>query len=186
MQRPENNALVQAIQIAGGLVQQQKRRVVQERPGKPQPLPLPAAAEAWKLNRGLEFAPGADASLDADGKRLLLPRVRSRTEMDWVEIPSLSLLQPGAYGIPEPPADRPAADPGRYAATLALIPCLAAGTDGVRLGRGGGYYDRFLAQYKGERLLLCPAAALLADLPADDWDARFAPDEILTEKGILR
>ena len=29
-------------------------------------------------------------------------------------------------------------------------------------------------------------AALLADLPADDWDARFAPDEILTEKGILR
>ena len=84
----------------------------------------------------------------------LLPRVRSRTEMDWVEIPSLSLLQPGAYGIPEPPADRPAADPGGYAATLALIPCLAAGTDGVRLGRGGGYYDRFLAQYKGERLLL--------------------------------
>ena len=122
----------------------------------------------------------------ADGKRLLLPRVRSKTEMDWVEIPSLSLLQPGAYGIPEPPADRPAADPGGYAATLALIPCLAAGTDGVRLGRGGGYYDRFLAQYKGERLLLCPAAALLADLPADDWDARFAPDEILTEKGILR
>ena len=106
--------------------------------------------------------------------------------MDWVEIPSLSLLQPGAYDIPEPPADRPAADPGGYAATLALIPCLAAGTDGVRLGRGGGYYDRFLAQYKGERLLLCPAAALLADLPADDWDARFAPDEILTEKGILR
>ena len=122
----------------------------------------------------------------ADGKRLLLPRVRSRSEMDWVEIPSLSLLQPGAYGIPEPPADRPAADPGVYAATLALIPCLAAGTDGVRLGRGGGYYDRFLAQYKGERLLLCPAAALLADLPADDWDARFAPDEILTEKGILK
>lgn len=122
----------------------------------------------------------------ADGKRLLLPRVRSRAEMDWVEIPSLSLLQPGAYGIPEPSADRPAADPGGYAATLALIPCLAVGTDGVRLGRGGGYYDRFLAQYKGERLLLCPAAALLADLPADDWDARFAPDEILTEKGILQ
>ena len=33
---------------------------------------------------------------------------------------------------------------------------------------------------------LFSAAALLADLPADDWDARFAPDEILTEKGILQ
>lgn len=39
---------------------------------EPLPLPLPAIAEAWKLNRGTEFAPGADASLDADGKRLLL------------------------------------------------------------------------------------------------------------------
>ena len=40
-----------------------------------------------------------------DGKRLLLPRVRSKTEMDWVEIPALRLLRPGAFGIQEPPAD---------------------------------------------------------------------------------
>ena len=105
--------------------------------------------------------------------------------MDWVEIPSLSLLQPGAYGIPEPPADLPAADPGGYAATLALIPCLAASPDGVRLGRGGGDYDRFLAHYKGRRLLVCPTAALLGDLPCEGWDVRFSPHEILTEKGIL-
>lgn len=47
----------------------------------------------------------------ADGKRLLLPRVRNKTEMDWVEIPALRLLRPGAFGIQEPPADLPAADP---------------------------------------------------------------------------
>ena len=105
----------------------------------------------------------------ADGKRLLLPRVR-----------------PGAFGIQEPPADLPAADPAGYAAALALVPCLAASRDGVRLGRGGGYYDRFLAHYKGAGLLLCPEALLLDELPCDDWDARFAPENILTEKGILR
>lgn len=82
----------------------------------------------------------------ADGKRLLLPRVRSKTEMDWVEIPALCLLRPGAFGIQEPPADLPAADPAGYAAALALVPCLAASRDGVRLGRGGGYYDRYLAE----------------------------------------
>lgn len=120
----------------------------------------------------------------ADGKRLLLPRVLSRAEMDWVEIPDLALLRPGSYGIPEPPANLPALDPAGCAAPLALIPCLAASPDGVRLGRGGGYYDRFLAQYKGARLLLCPTATVLNGLPCDAWDARFTPEEILTEKGI--
>ena len=113
----------------------------------------------------------------ADDKRLLLPRVRSKTEMDWVEIPALRLLRPGAFGIQEPAGS---------AAALALVPCLAASRDGVRLGRGGGYYDRFLAHYKGAGLLLCPEALLLDELPCDDWDARFAPENILTEKGILR
>ena len=63
---------------------------------------------------------------------------------------------------------------------LALVPCLAAGADGVRLGRGGGYYDRFLAQYKGRSLLVCPAALTLAGIPAERWDARFAPEQRLT------
>ena len=122
----------------------------------------------------------------ADGKRLLLPRVLSRTEMDWVEITALSQLQPGAYGILEAPASLPAFDTAHLGdGALALIPCLAASPDGVRLGRGGGYYDRFLAHYKGKRLLVCPTAALLGDLPCEGWDVRFSPHEILTEKGIL-
>ena len=123
----------------------------------------------------------------ADGKRLLLPRVLRRTKMDWVEISSLSQLRPGAYGILEAPANLPAFDTAALdGGALALIPCLAASPDGVRLGRGGGYYDRFLAYYKGAGLLLCPEALLLDELPCDDWDARFAPENILTEKGILR
>lgn len=122
----------------------------------------------------------------AEGKRLLLPRVRSKTEMDCVEIPSLSRLRPGAFGILEPPADLPACDTAACVRPLALVPCLAVSRDGVRLGRGGGYYDRFLAHYKGGRLLLCPTAAVPDTLPCDEWDARFAPQEILTEKGTLK
>ena len=122
----------------------------------------------------------------AEGKRLLLPRVLSRTEMDWVEITALSQLRPGAYGILEPLASLPAFDTSTLGdGALALIPCLAASPDGVRLGRGGGYYDRFLAHYNGKRLLVCPTAALLDDLPYDGWDIRFTPHEILTEKGIF-
>lgn len=120
----------------------------------------------------------------AGGKRLLLPRVTGNGTMDWVEIPCLELLQRGAFGIPEPPANLPPVCPPADNG-LALIPCLAAGRNGVRLGRGGGYYDRFLAHYKGSRLLLCPSALLLPELPCDPWDVAFAPSEILTEKGTL-
>ena len=49
----------------------------------------------------------------ADGKRLLLPRVRSKTEMDWVEIPALCLLRPGAFGIQERRGAGPCPLPGR-------------------------------------------------------------------------
>lgn len=121
----------------------------------------------------------------ADGKRLLLPRVTGNGTMDWVEIADLSLLRRGAFGILEPPAALPCVQPENFPAPLALVPCLAVRADGIRLGRGGGYYDRFLAQYKSERRLLCPAALVFPDLPADSWDIRFAPQEILTEKGTL-
>lgn len=122
----------------------------------------------------------------AEGKRLLLPRVLSKTEMDWVEITALTQLVPGHFGIAEPPADLPPTDPATLPGRLlALVPCMAAGQDGTRLGRGGGYYDRFLAHYTGEKLLLCPAALVLPALPRERWDIPFLPQEILTEKGLL-
>lgn len=62
--------------------------------------------------------------------------------MELVEITSLNDLQPGRYGILEPCGGRTIA--ALELGALALIPCLAVDKQGVRLGRGAGYYDRFL------------------------------------------
>ena len=48
-------------------------------------------------------------------------------------------MEPDAYGIPKP-KDTPAFEP-----TLLLVPCVGYGPRGLRLGYGGGFYDRTLA-----------------------------------------
>lgn len=115
----------------------------------------------------------------ADGKRLCVPRMLGAGQMELVEITGLDALQPNRYGIREP-AEGTVLDPGLLGPdALALVPCLAASRDGVRLGRGGGYYDRFLAGFAGRALLACPRALLFDTLPADPWDVPFAPGDIL-------
>lgn len=107
----------------------------------------------------------------AQGKRLCVPRVRRGGQMDAVLLPSLDRLVPGVLGIPTPDAAlHTVLAPAEI--DLAVIPCLTAAETGARLGHGGGYYDRFLAAYPHEAVLLCAEALLtpVAALPAGPLD----------------
>jgi 5-formyltetrahydrofolate cyclo-ligase len=56
---------------------------------------------------------------------------------------------------------------------LFVVPGLAFDSRGVRLGRGGGWYDRMLAGYpRGSRVGFAYDFQVLADLPEDTWDLR--------------
>lgn len=116
-----------------------------------------------------------------DGKTLLTPRCEEKGVITARKIDSLSSLSPGRFGIPEPGADAPIWD--RAAIDLILVPCLAAAPSGARLGRGGGYYDRYLADHHGNALILCPEALLFDQLPEDAWDKRAMG--VITEKRTL-
>ena len=69
-------------------------------------------------------------------------------------------------------------------ADLVLVPALAVGADGTRLGRGGGSYDRALARVPADR----PVVALLYDgellpgVPAEAHDRRVTA--VVTPSGV--
>ena len=98
------------------------------------------------------------------GHDIYLPRVVSDTEM--VACPYLgdSSLSPGAFGILEP-----ATPPSTlHEDTVALVPGIAFDKQCHRLGRGRGYYDRFLSLHKPYTIGLCYPCQIVSHVPHDN------------------
>jgi 5-formyltetrahydrofolate cyclo-ligase len=75
-------------------------------------------------------------------------------------------LRPGRFGIPEPPEGAPTIEDPEWA----VVPGIAFDRDGFRLGRGGGYYDRWLLGRTIRTVGLCRPERLVPELPRDPWD----------------
>lgn len=118
-----------------------------------------------------------------DGKKVAFPRCESEHEMSFYYAESLSELEKGKFqGIFEPKETKEKAFSNEK--TLILVPALAFGKNGSRLGHGKGYYDRFLALSKGISAGLCFEKLLFSALPEDDFDRRVSL--IITENEIIR
>jgi 5-formyltetrahydrofolate cyclo-ligase len=115
------------------------------------------------------------------GMRVAYPVSFAGGLMEFFEITSRDELVPGRYGIPEPPRDRPALI---GEGTLCLVPGLAFDRFGYRLGYGGGYYDRFLADFRGKTIGIAGRAGLSeALLPREACDRSVSA--LATEDGIF-
>lgn len=67
-------------------------------------------------------------------------------------IKSTEELSKGRFNIDEPPEKFPAVADSD---TLCIVPALCADGNGLRLGYGRGYYDRFLAHFIGKSVIIC-------------------------------
>ncbi|HOF89564.1 MAG TPA: 5-formyltetrahydrofolate cyclo-ligase [Armatimonadota bacterium] len=116
------------------------------------------------------------------GKRVVLPRTAPRERrLALHAVDDLQGLVPGPYGILEPPAALPEVDPAEV--DVFLAPGLAFDTRGGRLGYGGGYYDRMLADAPGWRIALTYAQQLVPRVPMGATDIPM--DLLVTEGGVI-
>jgi 5-formyltetrahydrofolate cyclo-ligase len=106
--------------------------------------PLLAEAQTIMAYYSLPDEVNTHALIDelvAEGKTVLLPKVTGADTMELRRYTGRADLQEGAYHILEPVGE-PFTD--LSALDLILVPGLAFDAAGHRLGRGRGYYDRFL------------------------------------------
>ncbi len=122
-----------------------------------------------------------------DGKRLLLPKVdMGARRLAVYRVTDLNTqLAPGAYGIREPlPARCAAAQPEE--ADFILLPGVAFGRDGARLGYGGGFYDKLLASLARRPALVAAAFAMqiVENVPQEPTDCKV--EWLVTESETIR
>lgn len=119
-----------------------------------------------------------------NGQAVYLPGILENGAMEFARIMSPLDLAPGPFGTMQPKSE--GLGPGKFSPDLMIVPGLAFDRAGHRLGYGGGYYDRFIAQRKAPWPLagLCFAFQLVDEIPAMPWDLRL--DYIVDENGCRK
>jgi 5-formyltetrahydrofolate cyclo-ligase len=119
----------------------------------------------------------------ADGKAVLWPRLRPDGALDFAACERVEEMAVGRYGVREPPRASPAVSPGPD--FLLLVPGVAFDARGGRLGRGGGAWDRALAESRGAFAFgVGYEFQVVNAVPREAHDR--SVDALLTERGARR
>lgn len=117
-----------------------------------------------------------------EGKRVAVPWIVSRTEMKAAMLDSLSDLPLDCYGIRT--VREPATPVRPEEIGLILVPGAGFSLNGCRMGRGAGFYDRFLVKTSGFRLGITCEALLRETIPVDSYDRKV--EALVTETRFIR
>lgn len=138
----------------------------------------------YQAFRGEVFCDKVKMQAFSDGKQVYVPVTdRNRKCITFYQIDEYTSYTQGAYGIMEPVIGKDSRT--LSAPALILMPGLAFDRKKHRIGYGGGYYDRYLAEHMEHKTAaLCfEFQVLKEDLPYEEHD--ILPDYIVTEKGIF-
>ncbi len=146
-------------------------------------LPQWIAAGTVALYAAQASEPDLAALLDSPGKMLCFPRVAGDS-LQFHRCDSHELLRPGPWQLLEPDPELCPVVPASEI-DLLLIPGLAFTRTGGRLGRGGGFYDRFLRHVhpRASKIGVCFHAQLVPALPREIHDHEV--DLVLTQSDLI-
>lgn len=116
-----------------------------------------------------------------DGKSCYFPRVEG-ADMAFHQVRAWSELVSGKYGILAPHPSSVVLAPEEF--DLLVVPGVAFDRHGHRLGRGKGFYDRYLPRVGGCHIGACFDSCVVETLPHEPHDARI--HLLVTESGVLR
>lgn len=121
----------------------------------------------------------------AQGKRVAVPVVMpSAKTMGHALIDGLDQLVVGPWGLVQPDPAAARWLPAKAWIDLVVVPGLAFDRRGHRIGRGGGYYDRFLAQVQTVKIGLCYDELVLDCIPGEPHDVPV--DMVVAETAIYQ
>lgn len=133
-------------------------------------LSLLFASKEWKEARTIAVIKPLDFEFDTnkiakrafmEGKRVTRPKSLPNRQLAFYEVDPLSQYVVTKFGVEEPVSELMI---DKSAIDLIVVPGLIFSSKGYRIGFGGGFYDRYLADYEGQT-----CAVVFAEQMNDDW-----------------
>ncbi|MDQ1001507.1 5-formyltetrahydrofolate cyclo-ligase [Neobacillus niacini] len=119
-----------------------------------------------------------------EGKEVVVPKCNPETKtLSFRKITEFSQLESVFYGLLEPIIELTMkVKPEEI--DLLFVPGLAYTREGFRLGFGGGYYDRYLTNYKGNTLSLAFYFQVIPQFPIEKHDIPVS--KIITNDEVIK
>lgn len=115
---------------------------------------------------------------DVSGVEWVFPRLQNQT----LVFHRGTTFEKGPHGILQPPATAEAVEVENLRGVL--VPGLAFGRNGARLGRGKGYYDRALSLKPSLlKVGLAHACQIVDGIPVENWDVKM--DALITDETAI-
>ncbi|MBA4601757.1 5-formyltetrahydrofolate cyclo-ligase [Thermoactinomyces sp. AMNI-1] len=115
------------------------------------------------------------------GKTICVPKcVPKEKKLVFYELSDFGQLEKSYYNLLEPKTEK-TRKVEKSKIDLLIVPGLVFDHHGYRIGFGGGYYDRFLADFPNKTLSLAHTSQIREDLPIDSHD--IPVQHLITETG---